>query len=692
MAGALRELVLALKIKAEKAAITQTEQAFAAATKNGEKFEKVTAEMLWPLKKIGAQLDVNTRKARDFMKALLPAGALPSRAPEAPSNRAAREQRSALGMPNHKDADYWANLKGPRPGEASLAPGSLKAPNIDDFLDKRSGPKKALDAVREAAAGAASAVNDFAARFNAQFDRAAGVIFNARNALAGFVAVAAGAAVAHFVGDVVKAGAELHTMAQRTRLSVETLQVWRDVASGVNADASAVTSAFQKLSSAMAGAASGNKSQIKAFKDLGVTFKDRSVEDVLIDVGSAIAAVDDDAKASALAVKLLGSSGAALVPAFKGGAAAVRKLTTELRENVVMNADEAARLEEVGSAVERGTKKWIALKTRAIVILLPLIEAIAKGFEGASKWVLRMAKETSTLQTILVQLSGLGLLRLTTGLIAWTAKAGGARAAIAALGQGFQVAAGFLFRFMTPFLLIEDFLTFLAGGKSVFGRAMEEIFGPGGAKSVREGMLAVLTEIKEVLSGSIIEALKGIGESDFFKGAAKAAADAILAVLHAIGFALADNEEKAQKMADALRKNLQGLGIAPSDEKLAALDADKQAQVAAVREGRPNPNQGEKPGWFASVAGGTLEKLGVLTPRADILARAQARAGAVQGEGVVPNPAAPPQPKNVTVTDNRKIEVTVGPNATPAATGRAVAGAVDAQLTKDQRQVLQALY
>lgn len=39
-------------------------------------------------------------------------------------------------------------------------------------------------------------------------------------------------------------------------------------------------------------------------------------------------------------------------------------------------------------------------------------------------------------------------------------------------------------------LILEDFATFLVGGKSLFGRAFNEFFGPGGAKMFQQRLLA----------------------------------------------------------------------------------------------------------------------------------------------------------------------------------------------------------
>jgi hypothetical protein len=684
VATTLRELLLAIKIKVDKAAVKETDAAFVSATKSAQGFEDTTNKITAGLQKVSQKLRVNTELAKRFRAAVIGASGL---RPEAPSNRAARERRAAeadtLGL---RSASHPAP---PRPGQPSMA-----APDVSKFEDNRSGPRKALDGFKAAASSAMASAGAAAERFNARFDQLTGSIFNARMAMAGFAAVVAGSAIGRFVNDVIQSGAELHTMAKRTRVSVETLQVWRGVAAGVNADSGAVTSAFQRLSRSMNAAGKGGKAQAASFKELGVQLKDgdrfRPTEDVLIDVGVALAQMDDDAKASAMAMQLLGPAGAALVPAFTGGAEAIRKQTAALRENVSLNAEEAARLEEVGSALERGGKKWKALKDRAIVAILPLLEKVAGAFEAVSKWVLRMGKETKALQTIFGALVAGGLFRLVTMFGAWIVKVGGARAALALLGNGLRTAAGFAFRFLMPLLLIEDFLTFLAGGKSVFGRAFEEILGPGGANKIREGILAALTEIGRVLNETLLPAVGSLVNNDLFKGVAKGALDGILAVLNLIGFALADTDEKAAKLAETFRKNAASLGLAPSKEEV----------NASVAKGLPE-NRKELSGPEKFLRKAMVAIVGDPNDKPAIKANNEQNAKLLHErqlamEGVVASPAAPPQPgaagKNVTLNDQRKIEINVGSGTpSPGATGRAVGSEVQGALQVDQRQVLQSV-
>lgn len=692
MAQALRELLLSLKIKADKAAIAETDKAFDNATKAGAKFEKVTAEMLWPLKKVGAQIRENTRAAQAFANArlnavrgaLLPAGALPTPRPEAPSDRKAREERDALGLPHGPQA--------PRPGQ------SLAAPDVSQFLvqaDTRSGPAKALDALKFKAQSALTSAGAYVDRFNARFDSTAAAIFNARTAMAGFAVVVAGTAIGRFFNDVIEAGGALHDMSKRTRVSVESLQVWRSIATDVGADAGAIEGAFRKLTRSMAAAARGSKLPASSFAELGVQFKNadgslRPVEDVLIDTGSALAALDDDAKASALAVQLLGPAGAALVPAFNGGAAAVRKLSADLRENVALNAEEAERLDDVGDALGRGVKKWTAIKARIAVMMLPVLEAVANGFEKVSKWTLRMVKETSTLQTIAASLAGVGLFRVVTMLGAWVTKVGGARAALALLSGGLRAAALTTLQFVAPLLILEDFLTFLAGGKSVFGRAMEEIFGEGGAKSAREGILKTFSDLSKILQEQVMPVIKAIADNPFVNGALKVAGETLLGILNLIGIAFAKDSDKIDELGSRFLTNTNAIGD--------AIDGliSKMKEFLGLGEETPTfdaPELTEKSKALAAKSTWFADKP---APKnfAEMFGAPRTGGPVPRAAGPVPVPSAASMPgaqgstKTINLTDQSKIEINVDSSGK---IGREVAKVLEAPLEKNRKQVLHAM-
>lgn len=398
--------------------------------------------------------------------------------------------------------------------------------------------------------------------------------------------------------------------------------------------------------------------------------------------------MDDDAKATAISTQLLGPAGAALVPAFTQGADAVRKLSAELRENVALNAEEAARLDDVGDALARGAKKWTAMKMGLGVALLPVLESLSAAFENVSKWLLRMTKETQGLWTVIGAVGAAFTGRFVAGMITFAAKTEKGSMALKAFGGALRSATSFALRFVAPLLVLEDFLTFLSGGESVFGKAMEGIFGEGGATEAREKLLAWFKEIQTVITEQLLPAFTSIASSELFKGSAEKALNGIVSVLNAIGVALATNKERADALAESLRKNMSAIGLGPSSEER---DQALKDGLAGNRKELSGPEKLARK-VMTGIFGDPLADPKVRANQdrnRDLLTEKQ-----MMLEGVVPSPATPPVPgvsSNVTLNDQRKIEVSVGSSDKPGEVGRATAGAVDLQLTKDRRQIMQAL-
>lgn len=97
-----------------------------------------------------------------------------------------------------------------------------------------------------------------------------------------------------------------------------------------------MTGALTKLSVKMNDAFTGEKSAVALFKDLGISVKDssgqlKSADKVFAEVADRFASFEDGAAKTALAVDLVGKSGAKLVPTFNQGAAGLEAMTKEAK-------------------------------------------------------------------------------------------------------------------------------------------------------------------------------------------------------------------------------------------------------------------------------------------------------------------------------------------------------------------------
>ena len=151
------------------------------------------------------------------------------------------------------------------------------------------------------------------------------------------------------IHEFVESQVEVATNLERTSIRLGTttteLQALNLAAAegGVGADTLATSLRFLNLHLAEAGKGGGKAAGL--FKEMGIAIKDgagktRPAGDVLGDLADHIASIDDPAKQTEIAMRLLGRGGAALIPLLKGGGAAFE----EARKKVV----------ELGGGIDEG--------------------------------------------------------------------------------------------------------------------------------------------------------------------------------------------------------------------------------------------------------------------------------------------------------------------------------------------------
>lgn len=666
MATSLRELLIDIKVKVDKSGVKASDAALAQATTSASTFEKALIKVAAAHDKISA--------AQKRLQA---------------SNAA---NDSAFAKITGLNSRAGISPRAPRPGGiGSMAAPDIFAPapkTLTRLEELKVRARAAFASVGEKVKAATDTVDSFAAK-----------LFTARNAVAGFAAVIVAREIGQFIGDVIQTGKSLAEMSNRTHVSVESLQGWRALVAKAGIDTGVLETSFRKLSKASRASEKATSPQAKAFKDLGVDAQNasktglRPIEDIMVDVGTALAAMTDETAASAIATQLLGPAGYGLVPAFEAGGDAVRKFLETAKENVSVSTEEAKRLKLVGDSVDRAGVKWTGLKNRLVIALLPALEFVAQKFEKVSKWLFDVAKNTKVFQTILGALAAGGIARLIVMLAAWVTRAGGAQVVMKMLGQGLLTAARWALEFIAPLLIIEDFLVFLAGGKSLFGRAFNEIFGEGGAKKVREGLLSVFSKMKDVI-GELGSAITGIGSSDLFTGLAKAGLDLILVVLNEIGVALGSDTDKANALAAALERSKERL----KKDVSKALGITEESRMPQQEKGITGADG--KINYDAPTGSWLVDHIPYGKRLANHLRGSALTDGAgkadydrnnLQNSSVVPPPSAAEQnssQRSVTLTDNRTIEVNVSGGDKPGETGRATASAVSGALETDSRQTL----
>lgn len=214
----------------------------------------------------------------------------------------------------------------------------------------------------------------------------------ARLATIGTVAAGAMLGAAKVFASV---GDEVAKMSRRTGVSVETLSELKFVASQTGTEFGTLEGAFRKMQRSIYDAGRGLSTQVDAFEDLGLSFKDfdgLSPEKQFKLLADHISGVEDPTKRAAIAMSLLGRSGTALLPMFEKGAAGIDALQKKARGlGLTISAEDAAKAEEFTDTMDvlgRVVKMGIFHVGAALApVLKQLAEAITGVVAKVSAWI-----------------------------------------------------------------------------------------------------------------------------------------------------------------------------------------------------------------------------------------------------------------------------------------------------------------
>lgn len=220
--------------------------------------------------------------------------------------------------------------------------------------------KKIESASQPASAGLkllSSAANDAKFQLQAATDRL-GMLGSVLGKLgpAGLIAgasiAALGVGMTALVLPVVRAGDEFFKLSQKTGVSVEALTALDYAAKLSDVTTEGLTKALQKLSIAMFDTQVNGDEGSAALKALGVSATDvhgqiRPTEAVLLDLAEKFARMPDGADKAALAVKLFGKEGLAIIPFLNQGREGITALMEEAQRLGLVMSEDVARASEV---------------------------------------------------------------------------------------------------------------------------------------------------------------------------------------------------------------------------------------------------------------------------------------------------------------------------------------------------------
>lgn len=290
--------------------------------------------------------------------------------------------------------------------------------------------------------------------------------------------------IKEFVLELVDEAVALQRHATALGLSAQELEGWQNVASRSGVSAESLTNAIGRLQRNVGSAADGSKETSAAFAKLGVSLRDsnghlRSGGDLFEDSALKLGAMENATERNALASKLFGRSFLELIPIFGKSREEIAQLRGEVEE-MGAGFDDAfiQQAKEVKGSLARFHLALRGLGIQIVTLLLPAIASTATAFAKIVFQIGKFLKHTEIAKTALVALSLRGFLALSKAM-------GPLGLALRGTGAGLLQIGKFALRTLLPLLLLEDFLGFLAGKDSLFGRAIDAAFGDGSQDKVR---------------------------------------------------------------------------------------------------------------------------------------------------------------------------------------------------------------
>ena len=258
-------------------------------------------------------------------------------------------------------------------------------------------------------------------QFTAAMDKAAYTTEQAQKKMArdadlmgqafGAGAAVAVAAMAAMTVRAINAADHLRDLSQSSAINLETLNGLGFAAGQAGGDLDSMAAAAGKLSKSIAEAAGGDKAKGEAFKALGINLQDatgklKTADVVLAELADKFASYADGPEKIALALELMGKSGAAQIPLLNEGGQAMREnieyartysgMTTELADQSDVFNDSMGKLNL------QQTRFGNLLATAVLPVLQAVADEILKAAENSDLMTTAAAGARNVLQTLVV--------------------------------------------------------------------------------------------------------------------------------------------------------------------------------------------------------------------------------------------------------------------------------------------------
>lgn len=214
-------------------------------------------------------------------------------------------------------------------------------------------------------------------------------------AAAAATAAAALGGIAVGVRNAMKSADELSKMAQKIGIPTEELSKLKYAADMSGVSLQGLQTAVGRLSRNMNDAASGTGAGAKAFKALGINIKGadgsmKSSSAIMAEMADKFAKMPDGAQKTALAMELMGRSGADMIPMLNGGSAALNELMAEAKAlGLEISTSTGRAAEAFNDNISRMGYAISGLTLGITAALAPALVVVTDGMVAVTKAVLK---------------------------------------------------------------------------------------------------------------------------------------------------------------------------------------------------------------------------------------------------------------------------------------------------------------
>jgi hypothetical protein len=292
--------------------------------------------------------------------------------------------------------------------------------------------------------------------------------------LEGVAAVFAGSELLHGIRETTESLERLSHLSEQTGIATESLQFYGFVVEQAGGSAEEFNSQLSALQRSLSRTDSAVSPQTDALKKLGIETKNasgdaRDMNDVLPEIFENFEKLKNPQEEAAVATRLFGKSGLALLPVLREGAKGFEEYRAQFEATGGATPQESIeRAKEYEKSIKRLTATFNNLKTHLVTGVLPALTHLVEGITAGTAWLFKFLKGTTASEHAIFALAA--------------AFAGPLLAALAPfLLPGLE--------FAGIFLAVDDLLAFLEGKDSLIGRLLDAAFGDGTATAVRAWVL-----------------------------------------------------------------------------------------------------------------------------------------------------------------------------------------------------------